>query len=114
MFLHELDNELLETDPMIKQTTQSWTPGATVKVGFMTLIVKRAIPTPGDSAPDAYLLTNQAGTQIYKFVPHNGVTKISAIEAQALLADADELAARLTYRALKNAADAARVAAVFA
>lgn len=98
---------------MITHTRQDWTPGQTVKVGFLSLIVKRAIPTPGDSAPDAYLLTNQAGTQIYKFVPHFGVSKISAIEAQVLLSEADELAARLTYRALKAAADAARIAEIF-
>lgn len=98
---------------MIKQSTQNWTAGATVKVGFLTLKVQRAIPTPGDYAPDAYLLTNLAGTQIYKFVPHNGVSKISAGEAQALLSEADELAARLTYLALKAASDAARIAEIF-
>lgn len=98
---------------MINNTRQNWTPGQTVKVGFLSLIVKVAIPTPGDSAPDAYLLTNQAGTRIYKFVPHNGVSKISAGEAQALLSEADELAARLTYLALKAASDAARIAEIF-
>ncbi len=99
---------------MITHTRQDWTPGATVKVGFLTLTVQRAIPTPGDYAPDAYLLTNSAGTQIYQFVPHKGLRKISAAEAQELIAQAERHAARVAAQAIAQGQQAAQVAAVFA
>lgn len=70
---------------MITRTQQNWTPGKPIKVGFLSLIVKAAIPTPGDYLPDAYVLSNVAGTQLYKFVPHNGLEKISAAEARDLV-----------------------------
>ena len=60
---------------MIINTRQSWTPGATVRVGFMTLRVVEAVPTPGDWAPDAYILEGAKG-QRYEFVPHNGLRRI--------------------------------------
>ena len=99
---------------MINQTTQDWTPGATVKVGFLTLTVQRAIPTPGDHAPDAYLLANQAGTQIYQFVPHRGLTKVTPAEAQDLIAQAERHAARIAARAIASTQQSAQIAAVFA
>jgi len=34
-------------------------------------------PTPGDFMPDAYLLCNQAGTRRCRFVPHNGLERLS-------------------------------------
>lgn len=50
---------------------QDWTPGATVKVGFMTLQVVRKVPTPGDHEPDVYhLLSND---KPYTFQPHLGL-----------------------------------------
>jgi hypothetical protein len=83
---------------MIKNSKQSWEAGATVKVGFMSLVVKAAIATPGDFAPDAYILVNKAGTQMYKFVPHSGLEKLSLFQARELIADhscrAQELAER--------------------
>ena len=88
---------------MINRTKQNWAVGATVRVGFLSLIVKAAVATPGDYAPDAYILANQEGTQLYKFVPHNGVEKISAIEAQAILAEQEECAARMAFRAMQKA-----------
>ena len=88
---------------MITKTRQAWTAGSTVKVGFLNLVVKAAIATPGDYLPDAYILANQAGTQLYKFVPHSGVQKISAVEAQGLLAEQEEAAARATYLAMQKA-----------
>jgi catalase len=95
---------------MIKNSKQSWEVGSTVKVGFLSLTVKAAIATPGDFAPDAYILVNAAGTQLYKFVPHNGVGKITPSEAQELLAEANRHAARLAQRAIENAKQAAGVA----
>jgi catalase len=88
---------------MITRSKQDWTVGATVKVGFLSLTVVAAVATPGDYAPDAYILANKAGTQLYKFVPHNGVEKISADEARELVAEAKAHAAREAARAIKKA-----------
>lgn len=96
---------------MITTTKQDWTIGQTVKVGFLSLIVKAKIATPGDFAPDAYILVNGAGMQLYSFVPHKGVQKISPIEAQALMAQAEEAAARVAYRAMAKASASARASA---
>lgn len=71
---------------MIKNTKQNWKAGSTVKVGFLSLIVIAAIPTPGDYAPDAYVLTNEESTRLYKFVPHNGIERITVDEANELIA----------------------------
>jgi hypothetical protein len=84
---------------MIQRSKQNWSIGETVKVGFMSLIVRAAIPTPGDYAPDAYLLTNKAGDKAYKFVPHNGLVRLEEDEVDEILAQAD-----------RNAADVARLA----
>lgn len=57
--------------------TQVWEVGEWVKVGFLTLCITAKEPTPGDFAPDAYLLTDKTGTKKYRFVPHNGLERIS-------------------------------------
>jgi hypothetical protein len=62
---------------MINKTKQDWNIGSTVKVGFLTLIVKEVELTPGDYKPDAYILSNVAGSQMYRFVPHNGLEKLN-------------------------------------
>jgi hypothetical protein len=55
---------------------QNWEIGQQVKVGFNTgLTVLAKIPTPGDYAPDAYILAK--GDKYYSFVPHNGLTRIT-------------------------------------
>lgn len=59
---------------MIKNTKQVWEVGEAVKVGFLTLIVKAKVKTPGDYLPDAYALANIRGDRFYRFVPHNGLT----------------------------------------
>jgi hypothetical protein len=91
---------------MIKNSKQSWEVGSTVKVGFLSLTVKAAIATPGDFAPDAYILSNAASTQLYRFVPHHGVEKISLVEARELIADAwvqaDKFAAAAIQRAKES------------
>jgi catalase len=88
---------------MIRKSKQNWTTGQIVKVGFLSLMVVQAIPTPGDYAPDAYLLVNQAQTQLYKFVPHNGVEKISREEANELIAQAAEVARKQAAQAIAKA-----------
>lgn len=65
---------------MIQHTNQVWAPGKRVKVGFMRLTVRAARPTPGDYAPDAYLLSSEDGTKYYEFVPHHGVRRLESRE----------------------------------
>lgn len=71
---------------MINKTKQDWSIGATVKVGFLVLVVVAAVPTPGDCLPDAYVLRNATGTKLYEFVPHNGLEGITAQQAEELVA----------------------------
>jgi len=89
---------------MISRTRQNWEPGQSVKVGFLTLTVVQCIPTPGDYAPDAYILINSGQNQLYKFVPHNGLTKLSLTDANDLIASSVDLAAAATRRAIAKAA----------
>ncbi len=99
---------------MITKTKQSWAVGATVNVGFLSLVVKAAIPTPGDYAPDSYILVNQAGTQLYRFVPHKGVEKISTDDARNMLASAERHASRIAAQAIAKAAASREIDALFA
>ena len=55
--------------------TQDWTPGAIVKVGFLTLMVTGVELTPGDYRPDRYLLQHANGNR-YAFTPHFGLERI--------------------------------------
>ena len=99
---------------MITKTKQNWTAGQTVKVGFLSLIVKAAIATPGDFLPDAYLLSNAAGSQLYKFVPHNGLEKINIDEARELLAAAERHAAKIAAEVIAKASASQSINALFA
>jgi hypothetical protein len=93
---------------MIKRTQQDWSVGSTVKVGFLTLTVKAAIATPGDLKPDAYILVNKAGTQLYKFVPHNGIEKIDIFAAREMIADSWVHADRVAAQAIEHAKQSAK------
>lgn len=62
---------------MIRNTKQSWTPGATVKVGFLTLRVVSA-RAEHDYLPDIYTLESLDGAKRYEFIPHNGLNRIYA------------------------------------
>ena len=62
---------------MISNSKQSWQPGSTVNVGLLTLRVTALEPTPGDYAPDAYRLESLDGSRKYRFVPHNGLERLS-------------------------------------
>lgn len=99
---------------MITKTRQNWTAGQTVKVGFLSLVVKAAIATPGDYLPDAYILANLAGTQLYRFIPHNGLEKIDASEAREMLASAERHAARIAADAIAKASASREIDALFA
>ena len=93
---------------------QDFSIGSTVKVGFMTLVVKAKIPTPGDFKPDAYIMANAAGTQLYKFVPHNGCEKISVADASELMADAQRYAGAIAAQAIAKAASSREIDTLFA
>jgi hypothetical protein len=54
-----------------RPSRQDWTPGARVRVGFLTLEVVRKVPTPGDFEPDCYHLV--ANGKPYTFQPHLGL-----------------------------------------
>ncbi|WP_018913672.1 hypothetical protein [Thiomonas sp. FB-6] len=103
---------------MIRNSKQQWEVGQTVKVGFLSLVVRAKVATPGDGAPDAYVLANAAGTQLYKFVPHNGLEKISTGDARSLLATAQrhgaEMARAVVERARAHAALAGEIDALLA
>lgn len=73
-------NRITEETAMVKNSKQTWMEGEMVKVGFMTLKVLKRVPTPGDYKPDAYILGSAKGG-IYRFVPHNGLTKFDSLEA---------------------------------
>lgn len=60
---------------MIRNTRQDWSPGRTVRVGFLTLRVVEAIPTPGDGRPDVYRLASLDGRTGYTFTPHHGLER---------------------------------------
>ena len=66
---------------MIRKTKQTWLPGHSVKVGFLSLIVVKAVSTPGDYMPDAYILKNKDESRFYRFVPHFGLESIGYEEA---------------------------------
>ena len=88
---------------MISNSKQNWGIGQAVKVGFMTLTVVAAVPTPGDFAPDAYLLSRN-GT-FYQFVPHNGLQKLEIFEARELVAAAAYQARLVADAELKRSRD---------
>lgn len=98
---------------MITNSTQHWEPGLQVRVGFLTLTVRAAVATPGDGRPDAYLLSNAAGTQLYRFVPHCGLEKLDIEEARELLGAAAACADRAAAAVLAKAqADADAMVAI--
>lgn len=64
---------------------QNFQVGSVVSVGFVRgLRVIAKIPTPGDFAPDAYVLQQEANGRWYRFVPHNGLFRCeSQVDAEA-------------------------------
>jgi hypothetical protein len=61
---------------MIKDSTQKWEVGETVKVGFMTLRVT-GLRSIVDGLPDIYSLENLKGDRQYEFTPHHGIVKVN-------------------------------------
>lgn len=62
---------------MITNTRQNWSPGSTVRVGFLRLRVIAVIPTPGNHRPDEYALESLDGRAFYRFTPHHGVARVA-------------------------------------
>jgi len=89
---------------MIKNSKQSWEVGQSVRVGFLSLTVITPLAASGDGLPGKYILTN--GKQLYAFVPHNGLSKISDIEAVEMCEESKRINERAQARA---AAEANRV-----
>ena len=58
----------------ITNSSQKWTVGEMVKVGFMRLRVIALEPTPGDYRPDIYHLQSDKGIK-YTFTPHFGLER---------------------------------------
>lgn len=97
---------------MIRDRKQSWEIGQTVRVGFLSLTVIAPLEATGDGLPGAYILTN--GTQLYAFVAHNGVRKISDDEAVAMCEESKRITAVRAARAQQQVARVAAKAAMCA
>ena len=92
---------------MAKQI-QDWTIGQEVKVGFMTLVVRKKLIALGD-----WLLTNKDCTQLYLCTPYNGCRKITTDEASYYIQiDRDTLACRDHNKKIIAEQDAARKASI--
>ena len=61
---------------MITNTTQDWSEGATVKVGFLSLVVRAVMPNH-QGGPEKYMLTSLDSRKLYQFIPHQGLTRVS-------------------------------------
>jgi len=87
---------------MRTKTRQDWAVGSTVKVGFMTLVVKARLTN------SEHLLANAAGDKLYHQTPYSGVLSVSVLEARELLAaaswDAKVQAERLIAESRASAA----------
>lgn len=91
---------------MICKSKQAWVVGSLVNVGFITgLQVLAMVKTPGDHAPDAYLLSRNG--QFYSFVPHNGLSKIGESEARHMASQSKAQAARTAADAIAKAGQSA-------
>lgn len=89
------------------KSKQDWNVGSTVKVGFLTLVVKAQL------ANSEHVLANVAGTKLYHQTPYNGVQAVSLLEARELLAAAAWSAKQLADRMIEKArSDSAAVAAI--
>ena len=65
---------------MARKAKQDWAIGAVVNVGFLRdLTVIGKVPTPGDYAPDLYVLVQVSTRRLYRFVPHNGITRVNSL-----------------------------------
>lgn len=99
---------------MVSNSKQNWTVGASVRVGFMSLIVRAALLGGGDNHQDTYLLSNAAGDRLYEFQPHAGCRSVTLAEAGELLQASKNRAARIAAQTTRAAADASEIDSLFA
>jgi hypothetical protein len=66
---------------MITKSKQNWSIGSNVKVGFISGIVKDILQIV-DYLPDIYII--ERPNALYKFIPHNGIERITLAEYQEL------------------------------
>lgn len=85
----------------MKAGPQSWAVGEAVQTGFLTLTVRAILPA--DGGPTRYLLSNAAGTKLYRFSPYTGVRTVTVEEAREMLASSKE---QLERKAQREAAKA--------
>jgi hypothetical protein len=63
---------------------QDWCAGQEVRCGFMRLLVKQKVPTPGDYRPDMYLMQDPKHlNRFYQFTPHYGLERLDATDLEA-------------------------------
>jgi hypothetical protein len=60
----------------IQNSKQTWTVGAMVRVGFLTLRVL-GVQAIRDGRPDIYTLASLDGNRRYEFTPHYRLERIS-------------------------------------
>ncbi len=60
---------------MIRRSTQDWSIGKVVKVGFLALRVV-GIRAVKDGLPDIYDMESLDGGKRYEFIPHNGLVAV--------------------------------------
>ena len=70
---------------MVQHSTQSWTVGATVRVGFLALCVVECVASPRNGRPDGYVLkanrdSDVLGACVYSFVPHHGLRRHATVD----------------------------------
>lgn len=96
---------------MIRKSKQVWEVSQQVNVGFLKgLTVIAKVATPGDFAPDAYVLSR--GEQFYSFVPHCGISKISNDEARTMVAEGKRHEAAAVAKAAQQASNTIAAAAL--
>lgn len=97
-------------------TKQAWEIGQTVKVGFLSgLVVKAKIVSLGDFGQMGYIL--QRNDNLYKFVPHGGLERLTFSEARELVAESkavlERRAAIAAAEAMQSASAKAQIDALF-
>lgn len=98
---------------MVRNSKQNWTVGSIVKIGFNQLRIVAAIPTPNDSLPDVYFLTNLAGDKLYQFIPHQGLTRAELADVEQKVAAYRVHLERITAAQISKAAMASRIRGTF-
>ncbi|MDB6104084.1 MAG: hypothetical protein JWO52_4083 [Gammaproteobacteria bacterium] len=98
---------------MVRNSKQTWEVGRTVKVGFLPFKIVAAIPTPNDSLPDLYFLTNLAGDKLYQFIPHQGLTPATLDDVASRVAAYRQHVEHIAAAQISKAAKASQIRSTF-